>query len=130
MIETGGQTSSFFMFYLVDYTLGKEGSVAINTLRRGNMELTFTLFLQFFLLGAATLFLSGLITFLMPKFPISVLILFSSMAGYIFTASNQLTGLIIFTAILNSFLALTSAWIVKYGQYIKRMAEKYKNVTA
>ncbi|WP_421384934.1 hypothetical protein ACOJQI_09230 [Bacillus salacetis] len=94
------------------------------------MELPLALFLQFFLLGAATLFISGLITFLMPKFPLTILILLSSMAGYIFTASNQLTGLIISTAIMNSVLALTSSWIIKYGQYIKRLAEKYKNVTA
>jgi hypothetical protein len=94
------------------------------------MELTLTLFLQFFLLGGATLLISGLITFFMPKIPLSILILFSSMAGYIFTASNQLTELIIFTAIMNSMLAVTSSWIVKYGQYIKRLAEKYKDVTA
>lgn len=94
------------------------------------METTLTLFLQFFLLGAATLFLSGLITFLMPKLPLSIIILFSSMAGYIFTASNQLTDLIVITAVLNSFLAVTASWIVNYGQFIRKISEKYKNVTA
>ena len=94
------------------------------------MDITLLLLLQFFILGAATLFVSGLITFLIPKFPLSVMILFSSMAGYIFTASHQLGDLIIFTACMNAILALTASWIVRYGQFIRKMAEKYQNVTA
>ncbi|WP_409253974.1 hypothetical protein V1502_08770 [Bacillus sp. SCS-153A] len=94
------------------------------------METSLTIFLQFFLLGAATLFISGFITFLMPKLPLTVILLFSSMAGYIFAASNQLNEIIIITAVLNSILAVTASWIVKYGQFIKRMSEKYKNVAA
>ncbi|MGM0844755.1 MAG: hypothetical protein ACQEUT_07230 [Bacillota bacterium] len=94
------------------------------------MELSISLILQFFILGAATLFISGLIAFISPKFPISIIIVLSSMAGYIFTASNQLHGFIISTAIINSILALTATWIVNYGQFIKRMAEKYNSATA
>ncbi|MGD6967992.1 hypothetical protein FZC78_06980 [Rossellomorea vietnamensis] len=94
------------------------------------MEFTLSLILQFFMLGAVTLLVSGLITFLFPNIPLSVLILLSSMAGYIFTAYNQLHGFIITASILNSLLALTASWLVNYGQFVKRMAEKYSNVTA
>ncbi|MGF2615912.1 hypothetical protein FZC84_07500 [Rossellomorea vietnamensis] len=93
------------------------------------MEFTLSLILQFFILGAVTLILSGLITFLFPKIPLSVLILLSSMAGYIFTASNQLHGIIITVSILNPLLALTASWIVNYAQFIKRTAERYNDAT-
>jgi hypothetical protein len=93
------------------------------------MELTIVHILQLFLLAAATLFLSGLITFVLPKVSLSVLIILSSMAGYIFTASNQLVGLIIPISLFNAALALTACWLVRYGQFIRKLAEKYQNVT-
>jgi hypothetical protein len=94
------------------------------------MDLTFVHILQLFLLAAVTLFLSGLITFVVPRISLSVLIISSSMAGYIYTASNQLAELIIPISIINAALALTACWLVRYGQFIRKMAEKYQNVTA
>ncbi|WP_456271298.1 hypothetical protein [Bacillus sp. AK031] len=93
------------------------------------MELTLVHILQLFLLAAATLFVSGLITFVLPGISLAVLLILSSMAGYIFTASNQLGELIIPISILNAALALTASWLVRYGQFIKKMAEKYQNAT-
>ncbi len=88
------------------------------------MVFYFFLYWHFLVMVMLIIIFAGIITFLFPKFPSIVVLVFSGLIGFVYTICIDFKDACIFLIGINCVVSFISILLIRYLQFLQRKAEE------
>jgi len=92
--------------------------------RRLSMVFYFLLYWQFLVMVMLVIIFAGIITFLFPKFPTIVVLIFSGLIGFVYSICIDFKDSSFFFISINVVVTSIPILLIRYLQFLQRKAEE------